>query len=335
MDTKKPVVSIIMPVYNAEPYIEDSISSVLNQTYKDIELICVNDCTQDLSFDICKKYRSKNDKIVLIENEQNMGQEYTRNIGLKYATGKYIMFLDSDDMLDPYAIEKIVDAAEESNCDVVLSSLSMINKGQEIPQIIGISDGYYEMPELAKYLLSKISLNIISCIGTKMYRRRFIEINHIEFEKKYKFNEDGAFAFKALLVAKNVYTLNYPFYKYVIRQNSSVMSSYRPNMFETIFEARKLIREIYIKNECYSEMSIYYNKQIADLAINTMHNEAKHGNRKSFANQMRYIVSNKDAINSIINYRKSKIFDKKTIILKMLEWRMFNMLFLMCKTINE
>ena len=90
-------VSIIMPIYNVEKYIKQSLDSVVNQTLKDIEIICVNDCTPDKSFEIVKEYAVRDSRFVLIENETNQGQGVARNRALDIATGEYIMFLDPDD----------------------------------------------------------------------------------------------------------------------------------------------------------------------------------------------------------------------------------------------
>ena len=92
-----PKISIIIPVYNVENYIKQALDSVVNQTFKDIEIICINDCTPDKSFEIVKEYAKNDDRFVLIEQETNQGQGVARNIGIEKASGEYIMFLDPDD----------------------------------------------------------------------------------------------------------------------------------------------------------------------------------------------------------------------------------------------
>ena len=97
---KKFFFTIIVPVYNSEKFIKRCISSILNQNFFDYEIIIINDCSTDASNRICKKFRQDNlNKIKLIKNEKNLGAGQSRNLGLKYASGRYIIFLDSDDYL--------------------------------------------------------------------------------------------------------------------------------------------------------------------------------------------------------------------------------------------
>ncbi len=115
-------VSVIIPVYNVEQYLERCLDSVINQTYKNLEIICVNDCSPDDSIKILKDYSKKDDRIIIINKEKNEGLSAARNSGLKIADGDYIYFLDSDDWIDSNYIEKMVEAIEETNCEVVLNT---------------------------------------------------------------------------------------------------------------------------------------------------------------------------------------------------------------------
>lgn len=115
---EKPKISVIMPVYNAEAYIEQAIDSVLRQTYSNFELIIINDCSLDNSMDIVRKYTDP--RIIIINNEKNSGIAYSRNQGLESSTGKYIAIMDDDDISLPYRFEHEVDFLEEnSDIDIV------------------------------------------------------------------------------------------------------------------------------------------------------------------------------------------------------------------------
>ena len=103
---KEPLVSVIIPVYNAEKIVGYTLDSVINQTLTDIEIICVNDCTPDKSFEIVKEYAAKDSRFILIEQEINQGQGVARNRALDIAKGDYIMFLDPDDWYELDACEK-------------------------------------------------------------------------------------------------------------------------------------------------------------------------------------------------------------------------------------
>ncbi len=122
------LVSIIIPVYNTAEYLEECIESVLNQTYKNIELILVNDGSTDNSGEICKNYADKYPIKYIFQT--NQGVSVARNNGLDAATGKYVYFLDSDDMIDSKFIETSVDVAEKENADVVITAINVDNKGK-------------------------------------------------------------------------------------------------------------------------------------------------------------------------------------------------------------
>ena len=119
-------VSVIMPVYNAEKYLGEAIESVLRQTYSDIELLLINDRSTDRSKEICMEYSKMDDRIVLLENSSdNHGPGPTRNVGLDYATGDYIYFMDADDWIDGRLLEYAVNRMQETNADIVQFGISI------------------------------------------------------------------------------------------------------------------------------------------------------------------------------------------------------------------
>ena len=111
-------VSVIIPVYNVEPYLKQCMDSVVGQTLKDIEIICVDDGSTDGSLDILKEYATEDSRIQIIE-QKNAGAGAARNNGMRHATGKYLSFLDSDDFFEPRMLEKAYDLAEKDQADFV------------------------------------------------------------------------------------------------------------------------------------------------------------------------------------------------------------------------
>ena len=122
-----PLVSVIIPIYNTEDYLREALDSVINQTYKDIEIICINDGSKDNSFKIMEEYAQKDNRII-IHSQENKGLPATKNVGVSLAKGKYITFVDSDDTISPNTLETSVKFAEETNCDVVINYLHLTNK---------------------------------------------------------------------------------------------------------------------------------------------------------------------------------------------------------------
>ena len=125
-----PKISVIIPVYNVEKYLCECLDSIVNQTLKDIEIICVNDGSTDNSLSILQEYASKDERIKIIDKE-NQGQGYARKIGLDNATGKYILFCDSDDKYEPNnAFKVLIDEATKLNVDILLFGINFWYKNK-------------------------------------------------------------------------------------------------------------------------------------------------------------------------------------------------------------
>lgn len=115
-------VSVIIPIYNVDQYLTKCLESVINQTYKNLEIICVNDCSSDNSYTILEEYFQKDNRIKIIYREKNGGLSAARNSGLDVATGEYIYFIDSDDWIGLDYIDGMVKAIEKANTDIVLNT---------------------------------------------------------------------------------------------------------------------------------------------------------------------------------------------------------------------
>ena len=122
---KQPLVSIILPVYNAQSHLARCLSSICAQTYQNLEIIVLNDGSKDQSLPVCEEFRKKDPRIILVD-KANSGVSDTRNLGLKLATGEYIQFVDSDDYIDPDYTGHLVAAAEEHHADLVIAPYKMV-----------------------------------------------------------------------------------------------------------------------------------------------------------------------------------------------------------------
>lgn len=321
------LISIIMPVYNAENYIETAINSIINQTYKNIELICIDDCSTDQSYNICQKILKKY-KYKLLRNSKNMGQEYTRNVGLKEAKGKYFTFLDSDDTLEANTIEKLVQIAEKNQTDIVIAGYSKIINGHEYPRKTELDDGLYNRKDIFENILEKLPFDVISCIGSKLYNTNFIKKNKILFNKNFKYNEDMGFSLTALREAKKIYYTDTPFYKYEIQNFGTTMSSYRKNMYTSIKRVWSLMKNILCDLNIFeSKQDIYYNN-IMYLMVNSLMNEAKFSNYTNYKKEAKIIINDEDFKNVYII--KNKHIKYKVIFL-LLKLRIFIFCYLIMK----
>lgn len=131
--TNEPLVSVIIPVYNAEKFIKDTLESVINQTYKNLEIICVNDCSTDKSLDILNEYAKKDSRIKVFSNEVNSRVAKTRNNAVAHATGEYLAFCDADDIWRKEKIQKQIEFMKNENCDLSYTAINFIdNDGKDI-----------------------------------------------------------------------------------------------------------------------------------------------------------------------------------------------------------
>lgn len=299
----KGLVSVIMPVFNAEKYLEKSISSVFDQTYKNVELICIDDNSSDNSYETCMNYAGVY-KIKVLKNAINSGQEISRNRGLQIANGEYIMFLDADDYIEQNCIYKMYTSALRNRADITIATYSKVYNGIEKDRILSIESKCYTRKEFSSFLLSEVPFDVVSCIGSKLYNSSFLKNNNITFQNKYKYNEDMGFSLDSIKVASSIEFINKPFYKYNIRNSSSVMSSYRENMFWSIIKVWELMRDLFIQEEIFEQKKVTYYKNIGYLMANSLTNEVIFKDKKTFirtATSLRDYSDFENALTSLNN----------------------------------
>ena len=198
-------ISVIIPVYNVEKYLRQCLDSICSQTFKDIEIICVNDGSADGSLDILKEYR-ENDERISIYTQENRGAGASRNLGIDHATGEYVYFMDSDDYINQDALE-ILSSYFDKNPDFVMLKVS--NFYQETNE--RIDDDYYSMPYLKERVGSNpfsyddvkdFAMDLCVCPYACIFRREFL--SDIRFPEGLLF-EDNVFFTHALFKADTIY----------------------------------------------------------------------------------------------------------------------------------
>lgn len=290
----KDKISIIVPVYNVEKYLRECLESLINQTYKNIEIILINDGSTDSSLKICQQYKKKDTRIKLID-KKNEGVSKARNIGIKEATGKYIIFVDSDDYLNSNAIEilskhKLTDALviygynriyknkiiEKCNKELVLDSQSQVERN------IFLND------------------NIGGFIANKMFEKNVLIENNILFDEKLSYCEDLVFVCEYIKYCNKFKYINIPLYNYRMRK-SSVSHSFLTGKNTNIFDAydlllKKFDDEVIVNNIKYRYIETYYifkrflgNKKI-NLTILNEEKEIVERNCKSIMSKVRFLI---------------------------------------------
>ena len=120
-------VSVIIPVYNVEQYLSRSLDSIISQTYKNLEIICINDCSTDGSAEVLEQYRELDERIMVYNNTEKQTASYSRNLGIEKSTGKYIMFVDGDDYIASNYVESMVKHISSKCAEVVISDYYTLN----------------------------------------------------------------------------------------------------------------------------------------------------------------------------------------------------------------
>ena len=220
------LLSVIIPVYNAENYLNECLNSLLKQTYKNIEIICVNDGSKDKSRDILDNFAQKDNRIKVLEQE-NQGPAAARNLGLKNVKGKFIMFCDADDTYEPSMCEQMVKTLISQNVDIVMCDCNIndkfngtIRKSKELE--------YYRL-KIKKYNnLTSDTIKQINCvICASIFKTELINKYNISFNEKCKYHEDEGFFLKYLSLCKTYFGLEKCLYNYNICNALSLMAKYK------------------------------------------------------------------------------------------------------------
>ena len=210
-------VSVIIPVYNAEKYLKRCLDSIVNQTFKDIEILCINDGSTDNSLNILNEY-AKNDSRIRIINQDNQGVSITRNNGIKAATSKYISFVDSDDYISLDFLEYLIYYIEKYNADIAYCSLSTV-RNDEIRCYYQVDNVKVYDTTNKKYKACNIPYNCH--VPNKIYNREKLIKANLFFEP-YVTYEDMEFQHKALDILGKLVTVPKSTYYYVNRNDSIV-----------------------------------------------------------------------------------------------------------------
>lgn len=227
-------VSVIIPVYNAEKYIKKSLSSIINQSLEEIEIIIVNDGSTDRSIEIAKKI-CKSDKRVKIIEQQNSGVASARNLGINQSKGEYISFIDSDDWIENDMLEQLYINAIRNKCDVIQCRYKKLSS--QIDNDI-IYDKVLSNNEIERYLKDNLIIGKLSTYSwDKIYKLDFIKNNGIRFKNVPMF-EDWYFMIDVITYMKRYMFLNQSLYNYSVIEES-LSRKYHDNFTDMVIDLQK------------------------------------------------------------------------------------------------
>lgn len=239
-------VSVIIPVYNVEKFLPKCLDSLLNQTIKDLEFICINDGSTDNSSEILKRYSNKDPRIKII-NQDNLGVSAARNAGIKIATGKYIGFIDSDDWVDNNYFELLYKAAEKYNADIACCSITRCYNNGKVRSKLEITKEAVYTNANTKFKILEIPRKCY--VYNKIYNRATLQQLGLTFKEGVYF-EDIGFTIRALYHMKTVVTV--PETRYYYRVNTqSITRQMTDRKQQDLLAARKDFLEFAQKHHLY------------------------------------------------------------------------------------
>ncbi|MBQ7257227.1 MAG: glycosyltransferase [Abditibacteriota bacterium] len=280
-----PKISVIVPVYNTEKYIKRAVDSILNQTFKDLDIILIDDGSTDQSGVICDEYAKKDSRIVVVHHQKNMGVSIARNIGIDIATGEYIAFADSDDYIENDMYEILYNVAEKEKADMVNCGVRIFDNNREY-----IGTDFRTQPnkvmgrkEILDYL-SSFNVQYISLSCTKLIRRYFITENDIRFYPHLQVQENFIFVLELLLKAESMYFIDKPLYNYVKRENSLTTKKYRNKIYNLFNIAYLRVKHLYENADITGhekQMQFYFSRYLLSVIKRIKYYEAPFSERNN------------------------------------------------------
>lgn len=303
-----PKVSIIIPVYNTSDYLSQCLESLVGQTYRNLEIILIDDASKDSSPEICDQYAAKDSRVIVV-HKQNEGASFARKAGIDLASGEYVMFVDSDDWIENDTVSQLVDSAEMNKADCVL--FSYMKEFEDHSEKVYLFDRSFYMnhEDSEKYVHQRLigpddvglknpsQFNILSPMWGKLYKTHVVKRGLIVSEREIGgTGEDTLFNIYALDGCKSIVYLHECLYHYRKFNHKSLTTSYKPDLAQSLSGFYDYI-EAYIAGSGKTEYStLLYNRiacSIISLVLNEAHSDSsfttKAGRMRAILNQPSYI----------------------------------------------
>lgn len=243
---RKPCLSVIVPVFNTEPWIEKCLRSIQAQTLEDIEIICVDDCSPDRSAEIVGDFASTDPRISLIKHDRNLGQGGARNTGIAVARANYIANVDSDDWIQSDMYQLLYDATESEDHDIVCCGWKRVDESGAVLNEVGRKPGFYDNSDNGLDIFTVLN----PALWNKIFRKSLVVDNNLRFPN-YLGYEDLATTPRLVSLSNRINIIADRPYNYVSR-NDSVVSTYTPKHLVDYFEAFSVLRRFLIEQDLFA-----------------------------------------------------------------------------------
>lgn len=291
---EQPLVSVIVPIYNAKKHIARCVESIRRQTYPHLEILLLNDGSQDVSYDVCKMYAGIDKRIVLID-KANSGVAATRNLGLRYAGGEYLQFVDADDTLEPQATELLLGKALAYNADLVIAHYNRVTPPPAMPELpraakgsrldekldqyaatretkvkaFGfLPEGFMDKNEFANGLMKEPASFYYGVMWNKLYRAALVHAHtDVVCSEELNWSEDLYFNLSFIRYADRFYSLAVPVYNYLQNPESICHTKLNPiNVLTTRASLFAYYKELYEGLGLYEENKVQIFKYLVAIA---------------------------------------------------------------------
>jgi glycosyltransferase involved in cell wall biosynthesis len=331
-----PKISIIVPVYNVEPFLEKCVDSVIGQTFADFELLLVNDGSTDRSGVLCDEMGRSDPRIRCIHKE-NGGVAEARNQGLRVAGGEYIMFIDSDDWIAPETCELAYKTAVANDTDVVMWTYVREYPERSIPKKIDLREGLYNGAEVKEFIQRRMvglvgnelrntrNADALAPVWGKLFHRRLFEPSPPEFvdQKLVGPTEDALFNLELFARVNRFYYLDRPLYHYKKTRNTSITTVYKTWLFDRWQELFDRMERQIESQGLGPRFAEAMDNRIALSLIGLGLNELNPSNPKNYPGKVSYLKS------ILAQERYRKAYANLELAYFSIHWRMF---FYFCKT---
>lgn len=274
MTSSLPLISVIIPVYNTEAYLKQCVDSIINQTYRNLEIILVDDGSKDSSGHICDEYQSTDARVFVIHQE-NSGVAQARNAGIAAANGDYIMFVDSDDWIDKSMCMSLFEALSTYKVQSVMCSYIREYPGKSLEKVILPNNKVFSGSDFLRRLCGPVdedlkhpeNLECFNMMWGKLYPSEALKGILVTDIKQIGSSEDMLFNLEVFLNIDSIVYINQPFYHYRKNAGASISSSYKPNLETQWDNLYEKMRGIIVSNQLPDRYMTALNNRIAVSAL--------------------------------------------------------------------
>lgn len=288
-----PKISVIVPIYNVEQYLDRCLESLQRQSLRDIQIILVNDGSKDRSVKLCRRYERSDSRIVIVD-KSNGGVSSARNAGLEVAEGKYVGFVDPDDWIEPDMYEQLYSTIATTNTDVCMCNYILENGFDATPVVLPVKT---DLLDSKNDIVEKLICNMVfgptlnsgsetigGCVWRLLIRRSIIETNNIRFPEDISVGEDLFFSIQTLLASSSV-SINRGCYYHYLRREGSATNRYRGDfggfkLYDALYDMLK--HELSKYPQLKQRMDYRYVNTVLSLVMNELHRD----NRKNLVGKL-------------------------------------------------